>query len=180
MVKKYRAFFTRKLVCRVIGGSMVALITSIILIHNLANIGGSFTIANAGPKVLIDATTISAMQLPIKYEYESRGFSWFHNGVDLVAPQGTPVKPIAAGIVKTVNYDYFGFGKHVIIAHNEGYESIYGHLSKIEVKAGEKVSPETKIGEVGSTGFSTGSHLHLEIHQNGAILNPADIVPGVK
>ncbi len=157
---------------------LITLFISVILMRNIANIGGN--IAFASPKDVIDATTVASVRLPMNYDYESRGFSWFHAGADLVAKTGTSVYPVMTGTVKAINYDYFGYGVHVIVEHFDGYESLYGHLSKITVKPGQKVDLNTELGKSGSTGFSTGPHLHLEIRQNGQLVNPADIVPGVK
>lgn len=166
---------------RGLGLALIAVATATILIHNFSNIGGTFVLAlNTTPNPTIDAETKHSVQSPIAFQYESRGVSWFHSGADLVAPTGTPVEPIMEGTVEAVNHEAFGFGNHVIVKHDEGYESIYGHLSKTEVVTGQKVTLETELGKSGSTGFSTGPHLHLEIHQNGSIVNPADIVPGVK
>lgn len=165
---------------RVVGVALIAVATATILVHNLANIGGNLVLAFNTPVASIDASTEVRVQTPIEFTYESRGVSWFHAGADLVAPTGTPVHPIMVGTVEATNEDRFGFGKHVIVKHDENYESIYAHLSKIEVEPGQKVGLTTELGLSGSTGFSTGPHLHLEIHQNGALVNPADIVPGVK
>lgn len=160
--------------------SLVALATAMILIHSFANIGGNFVLALSTPAPTIDASTQYTIQSPIAFEYESRGYSWFHAGADLVAPTGTPVRPIMVGTVAEVNHLYWGFGNHIIVEHDKGYKSIYGHLSQIEVEPGQKVELSTELGKSGSTGFSTGPHLHLEIYQNGNLVNPADIVPGVK
>lgn len=165
---------------RVVGASLIAVATVTIILSNASNIGGSFILAFNTPKVTIDVSTISSVQSPIAFQYESRGVSWFHVGADLVAPTGTLVRPIMPGIVVATPELAWGFGKHVIVKHFNDYESIYGHLSKIEVKPGDVVNLNSELGKSGSTGFSTGPHLHLEIHQDGAIVNPADIVPGIK
>lgn len=90
----------------------------------------------------------------------------FHgkNGVDIASPCGTPMKAAAPGVVTIAN-DYGwngGYGKLVVIKHNNGTQTLYAHLSKVYVKAGSTVSYETKIGLVGTTGRSTGCHLHFE------------------
>ena len=69
-----------------------------------------------------------------------------------------------------------GYGKHVIIKHKKGYKTLYGHLSKIEVAKGQKVEAGEKIGELGSTGRSTGPHLHYEIIKYGKRINPKKYV----
>lgn len=175
-----RNILKKNWVHRGVGVFLVATITSVILVHNFSNIGGTFEVnAATVQKPVIDATTKASIQKPIDFVSESRGFSWFHTGADLTAPIGTPIKPIMVGTVRAVNQDLLGYGNHIIITHEEGFESLYGHLSKINVTLGQKVDLNTIIGESGSTGFSTGPHLHLEIHQNGQLVNPADIVPGV-
>ncbi|MCL4397763.1 M23 family metallopeptidase [Patescibacteria group bacterium] len=181
IVGKYARLVLRKReLKRPAGVGIVALTTAVILIHNLSNIGGSAALAVSGPVApLIDATTKASIQKPINYDVETRGFSWFHTGADLAAPTGTQVRAIMTGTVVAVNHELFGYGNHIIIDHAEGLESLYGHLSRTEVEPGQKVNAGEEIGLSGSTGFSTGPHLHLEIHQNGQLINPADIVPGV-
>lgn len=165
---------------RVASVVLIGAFTAVVLARNLTNMGGNFALAVTTPVVTIDATTISSVQKPVEFEYESRGLSWFHAGADLVAPTGTLVRAIMAGTVREVDSGYFGYGKYIVVDHDSGYQSLYAHLSKISVTAGQKLNLATKLGEVGSTGFSTGPHLHLEVRQNGNLINPADIVPGVK
>jgi murein DD-endopeptidase MepM/ murein hydrolase activator NlpD len=176
---KARVFLKRRWVNRGLGVILVATLTSVILVHNLANIGGNLALATSSVKPVIDATTKSSIQKPVENFTQTRGLSWYHAGADLAAPVGTPVKSIMAGMVRAVNQDLFGYGIHVIITHDQGFESLYGHLSKFSVNLGQKVDLGTIIGEIGSTGLSTGPHLHLEIRQNTQLVNPADIVPGV-
>lgn len=182
--KLVRQVLARRQIRQIVGMGLVAVLTFTFLVHNLANIGGSSVLAinlvNGTPNPTIDASTKYTVRLPIDYQYESRGFSWYHAGVDLVTPTGTPVRPIMVGIVEAVNHDYFGYGNHVIVAHEDGYKSIYGHLSLTEVKPGQRVELSTELGKSGSTGFSTGPHLHLEIHKDGVTIDPAEIVPGVR
>lgn len=174
-----RKWLVRKEVGHAAKVFLIAASTASILIHTFSNIGGNLTLALDMPKATIDATTKASVQLPIEFNYESRGFSWYHPGVDLVAPTGTDVRPIMVGVVETVSYDRFGYGNHVIIKHEGGYESLYGHLSEPEVQPGQNVSLDTEIGKSGSTGFSTGPHLHLEVYKDSVPIDPADVVPGV-
>jgi murein DD-endopeptidase MepM/ murein hydrolase activator NlpD len=152
------------------------------MVDNFANTGGVITINASNERVseTINAETINTVQTPIKYTYESRGLSIIHAGVDLVAPTGTNVYPIMEGQVIYTGNDIFGYGNHIIVKHDHDYESIYGHLSEIKVKKGDKVNLTTLIGKSGSTGLSTGPHLHLEIHHGGKVVNPTEIVPNVK
>lgn len=94
-----------------------------------------------------------------------------HKGLDIRGKYGENVKTTANGIVKLADWNG-GYGKCVIINHGNGFETTYGHLSSISVKKGQYVSVGTVIGKIGSTGRSTGPHLHYEIHKNGKILNP--------
>jgi murein DD-endopeptidase MepM/ murein hydrolase activator NlpD len=65
-----------------------------------------------------------------------------------------------------------GYGRRVVIAHDDGFESLYAHMGKISVEEGQKVTRQTKLGEVGLTGFTTGPHIHFELHRDGAAVNP--------
>ncbi len=98
-----------------------------------------------------------------------------HRGLDISAPHGSDVKSTADGLVIFAGYkgDY---GKLVAISHGEEYVTYYGHLSEILVKEGEEVLVNTIIGKVGSTGRSTGPHLHYEIHKNDKKINPKAFV----
>ena len=95
----------------------------------------------------------------------------FHNGIDIAANHGDDVLTVHSGSVNKTGYDDAN-GNFVIISHGEGVSSIYIHLSVISVSLGESLSPGQKIGEVGSTGMSTGPHLHFEIKENGVSVNP--------
>lgn len=108
--------------------------------------------------------------------YISTRFSAFHQGIDIPNPVGTPILPVTEGEVTFAGYSNAGYGNLVIIKHKLGYESLYAHLSKIDVGVGQKVQENTLIGRVGSTGFSTGNHLHLEIHIDGVAVNPLRFV----
>jgi murein DD-endopeptidase MepM/ murein hydrolase activator NlpD len=95
-----------------------------------------------------------------------------HQGIDLTAPTGTKVYASADGTVTEAEYTMGGYGRKIKINHGFGYETIYGHLSKILVESGQKVKRGDVIGLVGNTGLSTCSHLHYEIHVEGRPVNP--------
>jgi murein DD-endopeptidase MepM/ murein hydrolase activator NlpD len=101
-----------------------------------------------------------------------QGYNIFHPGIDIRAPRGSEIHPIAAGVVKLVLTEKYGYGKHVEIDHLDGHESLYAHMDKILVEQGQKVTTDTVLGEVGLTGHTTGPHLHLEIRQDGRMVNP--------
>ncbi len=96
----------------------------------------------------------------------------FHAGLDFSAPQGTPIYATADGTVTTAGNTGNGYGNHVIISHGYGYETLFGHMVRVKVHAGETVKRGQVIGWVGSTGKSTGPHCHYEVHKNGQTLDP--------
>jgi len=102
----------------------------------------------------------------------SQGYYALHRGVDIRAPKGTPTVAVASGVVIEVREQAFGYGKHVRIAHAGTISSLYAHLDEIEVSVGDKVVKGQEIGQVGSTGWSTGSHLHFEIYEAQNTINP--------
>lgn len=96
-----------------------------------------------------------------------------HKGIDIGAPKGTAVKAVAGGTVTLSSYGYNGgYGNYVIVSHGNGVETVYGHCSSLTVKVGQKVSQGQTVATVGSTGRSTGNHLHLEIRTSGVAQNP--------
>ena len=98
-----------------------------------------------------------------------------HEGVDISSSSGDPIRASAAGIVKYSGFSG-GYGNYVIIDHNNGYSTIYAHASKLLVKNGDNVDKGQKIALVGSTGLSTGPHLHFEIRINNVPVNPIEYV----
>lgn len=105
-------------------------------------------------------------------ESPTAGASSNHKGIDLAAPEGTPVRAVRAGTVTAARYGNTG-GFQVVINHGDGFGSIYMHMTHFVVGAGQKVAQGDIIGYVGSTGISTGNHLHLGITYNGKYVNPA-------
>ena len=95
-----------------------------------------------------------------------------HAGLDFAAPQGTPIYATANGVVRLSGNSGNGYGNHVIINHGYGYETLYGHMFKTKSRAGERVKRGEIIGYVGSTGKSTGPHLHYEVHKSTRAVDP--------
>lgn len=95
-----------------------------------------------------------------------------HTGLDIAAPTGTPIYAAASGTVTNVVYMTTSYGIHTKIQHENGIETLYAHCSELYVQVGQYVEQGQLIGAVGSTGNSTGSHLHFEIRANGQSLNP--------
>lgn len=96
----------------------------------------------------------------------------FHAGLDFTAPQGTPIYATADGRIKTAGSSSGGYGNHVVINHGYGYETLYGHMVRVKVRAGQTVKRGEVIGWVGNTGKSTGPHCHYEVHKNGNAVDP--------
>lgn len=94
-----------------------------------------------------------------------------HAGIDFSSPQGTPIQATGAGVVVKAERGS-GYGLHVVIKHGYGYETLYGHMSRLDVKVGDKIVRGQKIGLVGSTGTSTAPHCHYEVHLRGTPVNP--------
>jgi murein DD-endopeptidase MepM/ murein hydrolase activator NlpD len=102
-----------------------------------------------------------------------------HPGVDLAAPAGTEVYASRAGSVQSAGWDET-LGNYVVLDHGDGYTSVYGHLSSVSVSLRQTVKSGTIIGRVGSTGKSTGPHLHFEIRSRGEAKNPESFIPRTK
>ncbi|MEJ5362605.1 MAG: M23 family metallopeptidase [Spirochaetota bacterium] len=99
----------------------------------------------------------------------------FHNGLDIAASYGTPVGAARGGVVISSGW-MGGYGKAVIIQHDEGFKTLYGHLSTINVRPGQKVKAGQFLGRVGSTGWSTGPHLHFTLWQYNKLINPMKVL----
>jgi peptidoglycan hydrolase-like protein with peptidoglycan-binding domain len=101
----------------------------------------------------------------------------FHEGVDLSAPEGTPVRASRSGRVVFAERNN-GFGKLVTLAHHQGVVTMYAHLSRIDVRVGQRVREGARVGLVGHTGHATGPHLHFEVRLRGASVDPLPALSG--
>jgi murein DD-endopeptidase MepM/ murein hydrolase activator NlpD len=102
-----------------------------------------------------------------------------HNGTDFAAGTGTPIYATADGVVTYASWNS-GFGRHVKVRHEFGIETTYSHMSAIDVKVGQRVSRGSKIGGMGSSGRSTGTHLHYEVHIGGKPVNPMTFIKAAR
>ena len=156
-------------------------------IQELNNIAGTTLIAGEtlfipGAKPLPETIYVNRKRFiwPVSGRLTSR-FGWrkhpiykssnYHPGIDIGASWGTPIKAAASGVVVFAG-NGGGYGNMVILKHKDGYFTVYAHASKIEVKRGSYVKQGQRIGRVGSTGLSTGSHLHFEVKRNRKVVNP--------
>ena len=97
-----------------------------------------------------------------------------HTGIDFSAPRGTTIYATGDGVVERIEFDGRGYGNHVVIRHGYGYETLYGHMSKILVRSGMKIKRGDRIGLVGSTGASTAPHCHYEVMKDGKKIDPVN------
>ncbi len=132
-------------------------------------------------EVVADKNPNTSMCWPLKrvggayvssYVGDGRG----HKGMDLVSPAGTPIYAATGGTVTFSGWDTSGYGYKIVIKHTGGYETLYAHCSALYVKKGDVVTMGETIGAVGTTGRSTGNHLHFEVHLNGCIKDPVNYI----
>lgn len=97
---------------------------------------------------------------------------WYHMALDIANNSQPPIAAAGEGVVSSVQYLRYGYGQHVIIDHGAGNSTLYGHMSEIYVKPGDRVGRGQVIGKMGTTGRSTGIHLHFEVRRNGVAVNP--------
>lgn len=147
------------------------------------SVGGA---ANKGGYYALDGTSLRRAYLasPMEFSRMTSGFKmrfhpilqkWrAHNGVDYAAPIGTPVRTVGDGVVDFAGVQN-GFGNVVIIRHRDNRTTLYAHLSRIDVQKGQAVSQSDKVGAVGTTGWSTGPHLHFEFRVDGEHRDPLTI-----
>jgi murein DD-endopeptidase MepM/ murein hydrolase activator NlpD len=127
-------------------------------------------------------TKLGNFSWPVTGMLSSRfGMRWGrpHNGIDIAnsGKSNTPITAAMSGVVSDAYFDRSGYGNLVIIDHGDGVQTYYAHLSKITVKEGEKINQGDMLGYMGSTGNSTGYHLHFEIRKNNRPLNPLKYLP---
>jgi murein DD-endopeptidase MepM/ murein hydrolase activator NlpD len=103
------------------------------------------------------------------------GLRQFHTGLDIGAPSGTPITAAMSGRVSAAGFDAT-LGNYVVITHHSGYRTLYGHMSLIRTKPGAYVRTGERIGDVGSTGLSTGPHVHFTVYKNGVTVNPRTLM----
>lgn len=130
------------------------------------------------PVILFDPDYGSNWSAPvtgtkINSDFGKRRYRW-HHGTDLKLNVGDPVKAAFDGIVRIRSYERYGYGHYVVIRHRNGLETLYGHLSKVSVEVGEEIRAGEIVGLGGSTGRSTGPHLHFEVRYKGLSINPSE------
>lgn len=106
------------------------------------------------------------------------GYRWgsYHKGIDIAGVSNRTLKAADNGVVESAGWDSGGYGNKVVINHNNGYKTIYAHLKSVSVNAGQTVRKGQSIGKMGTTGHSTGVHLHFELYKNGSVQNPLNYI----
>lgn len=134
------------------------------------------TSINNGAKVDLGISLIRPTSGTITSRFGNRSRD-NHKGLDIGAPKGTPIYAAASGKVYVSQYGYGGgYGNYIILSHGNGVQTLYGHCSELCVSVGEQVAQGQLIAKVGSTGISTGNHLHFEVRVNGVAQNPQNYV----
>ncbi len=133
------------------------------------------------PTVTVKTTRVATLGWPIALQSPriviSQPFRPGHRGIDIAAPTGTPIKAAAGGTVIASDKGGDGHGWKVVLDHGDGVHTWYAHLSELSVAVGDRVSTGQQIGLVGSTGHSTGPHLHFELRFNGTHIDPGMALP---
>ncbi|MCI9246135.1 MAG: M23 family metallopeptidase [Clostridia bacterium] len=134
--------------------------------------GGNVT-GSSSSKVNLGVALIRPISGIITTRFGSRGYG--HRGLDVAAPSGTPIKAAAGGTVTTAGWNN-SYGYMLIVSHGNGVQTVYAHCSQLIAKSGQSVAQGQVIGKVGSTGYSTGPHLHFEIRVNGVLQDPQNYI----
>ncbi len=134
------------------------------------SIGSSKNVNNSSKKVSLGISLIEPVGGRISCRFGNQG-SYYHTGLDIATSYGTPIKAAASGTVTYAAYHY-SYGNLLIVTHANGVQTYYAHCSKLYVSVGASVSQGQTIAAIGSTGNSTGNHLHLEVRVNGTAQNP--------
>ncbi|GIF06468.1 M23 family metallopeptidase [Actinoplanes siamensis] len=137
--------------------------------------------AKAGTKLTEEQAAAEVYVLPVDdYQFTSAfgvRFGKLHAGIDLAAPEGTPYKAVHGGTVTAAGYNG-GYGYSITVRQDDGTEVIYAHSRRLLVKKGDVVKAGQVVGEIGNTGYSYGTHLHLEIHVAGKPVDPITFLKG--
>jgi murein DD-endopeptidase MepM/ murein hydrolase activator NlpD len=106
----------------------------------------------------------------------SQGYHAGHPGIDFRSPLQSPVIAMENGKVESITEATLGYGRHVVLKHNNGMETLYAHLALIKVAEGDELKAGDLVGTIGTTGWSTGPHLHFEVRVNGEQVNPINYI----
>lgn len=178
----FRRVFENRNLKNAVGANLalMTLLSGIVRAHTSLTALAFIPVANAEVQInnepKVDLVTKESIIRPLTEYNITQEFSLFHPAIDLATAIGSPVRPIMNGVVVESDWSWFGYGNTVVVNHKNGYVSRYAHLSKIFVREGEEITTDTVLGLSGSTGHSTGPHLHLEITNHGIPINPRTLL----
>lgn len=177
--KIVRPLFESHRVRVVVGTNLAA---AIVIVRSLGPIGGNISTEPVEIAVLsqddVKVITEKTFRFPIdETRGYSQGFRQFHPGVDIRVSIGSDIHPVAAGTVTEVEMGKVGYGHRVVVQHDGGMWTLYAHMDKVSVKVGDQVTKQSVLGTVGLTGWTTGPHLHFEVHSDKGAFDPKLILP---
>jgi murein DD-endopeptidase MepM/ murein hydrolase activator NlpD len=176
--RTFRHFFEHKKIHRFLGANLVLASLVSPFVSTSPNTLAEYESPNISNTPIV-FTTERRVRYPLEKVKVTQEYKFYHPGIDLSSPSGEPVYPITNGKIEAIQYSRYGYGNAIVVDHGNKITSLYAHLSKINIANNQEVSTNTKIGEVGSTGYSSGSHLHLEIRDAGYPINPLTILPSL-
>ena len=174
----FRHVFEHKSIKRILGANLTLMVVASSFIPTPINaefVKTEEIIISAAPTQPF--TTQVGTRYPVDKVKINQGYRAFHPGLDFEGVTGDAVYPIMSGSVAGISTSRYAYGNAVVVNHGGKITSLYAHLSKISVSAGQIVTTSTKLGEVGSTGRSSGDHLHLEVRDHERPINPYIILP---
>ena len=172
----FRHIFEHKKIKKLLGTNLALAVIASSLFPSRINFQDSFDVATiVAPELIF--TTERPVRYPIEKIKITQGYKPFHPGLDFEGETGDSVYPVMAGEVEDISRSRVGYGNAVIVNHGGDMTSLYAHLSQIKVEKDQNVTTDTIIGEMGSSGTSSGDHLHLEIRESGSPVNPYSILP---
>lgn len=174
--KKGAVYLAMALVAFLFIGSLFSFLFSATTIIGGSAVGGLAS-SPAGGKIFIspfdfDWTPTVSSRFGFRTHPVSGETDTFHTGLDLAVPEGTPIRAVQSGVVLQAVNGTDGYGRYVLIQHDNGYQTLYAHCHELLVTSGQKVLMGDVIARVGTTGMSTGNHLHIEVRRDGEFLDP--------
>jgi len=153
-------------------------------IEDLSHLGGQDVVTQADQR----EAEVQQFKLSTFYQFPvtskdfkglSQKFTRFHPGYDVRATLGSEIHPVSSGVVVKQEFEVGGYGRYILIQHENGIQTLYAHMSKTTMKVGDKVETSDVIGYVGLTGYSTGSHIHFEVRVDDKRIDPGLILPEI-
>ncbi len=177
----FRHLFEHKNIKKLLGGNIALMIVATTIVPTKIDLGTEPV--QTVSAIEVPLTTKVVVHYPVEEIKINQGYRFYHPGLDLDGITGDPIYPIMNGKVEAVQYVRqagilsSAYGNAILIRHENSLESLYAHLSEINVEKDQEVTTKTIIGEMGSTGRSFGDHLHLEIRKDGFPVNPNTMLP---